>query len=152
MLLGTVASASAYVIAGVLLHDGPTVPGYDVLMVATDLAITTAAFAAMVQVLLALADAPANRARATAAGLLAATTAVPVVALVSLGAMLSTLEPLAQPTAVNSLVLAMWGVGKQLVPVPVGFAAAAVLIAAAPILRSLLPRLPSSTTEALVSA
>jgi hypothetical protein len=130
LAVGTFVALIHYGLAAVALQHGPDARGYEFLLTANTVAPVTAAVAAAAQVVLALRGAPRIRERVLALVLLAVTTTVPIVAMLLLGRTLATLQPLAQPDAVNSLVLAMWGVGRQLLVVPLAFGVAALLVPA----------------------
>lgn len=129
MVVGSTATLTLYVVAAILLRSGPSQEGYDVLLVANRLAVLTAAFAAALQVLAALAGAPGTRERTLVSALLAVTTAAPVAAVGLLGSQLVGMLPAGQPVALDSMLLAMVGVGQDVAPVPAVFAAAAVMLA-----------------------
>jgi hypothetical protein len=131
LAVGTFVALIHYGLAAVALQHGPDARGHEFLLTANTVAPVTAALAAGAQVVLALRGAPRIRERVLALVLLAVATTVPVAAMLLLGRTLAALQPLAQPETVNSLVLATWGVGRQLVVVPLAFGVAALLVPAA---------------------
>jgi hypothetical protein len=121
--LGGLALAVCLGIAFSALHGGPNPGGYGLLATA----IEALPYLAAVVSLTVIVGSIGTRVRFAVGGLALASGIVGGVAagLVGLGSTLDRMDPLHQPPAVNSLILAVWGVGSEIVPAALVLALAA---------------------------
>lgn len=127
-VLGVIAVAVTLGLALSALSTGPTIGGYDLLAVA----IQALPYLAAIVVLTVAVGSIGSRVRFAVGGLALAAGVVGGVALglVGIGSTMKGIDPLHQPPALNSLVLAVYGVGTQIVPVALVLAVGAAVLAA----------------------
>lgn len=109
------------------LSGGPNAAGYDLLLVA----MQSLPYLAAIVVLTVVVASVGPRVRFAVGGLALASGVVGGVGagLAALGSTLASIEPRSQPIELNSLLLAVWGVGTQLAPVALVLAAGAAVLA-----------------------
>ncbi len=140
-VLGGIAVAVILGLALAALSTGPTIGGYDLLAVA----IEALPYLAAVVVLTVILGSIGTRVRFAIGGLALASVIVGGVALglVGIGSTMKGIDPLHQPPALNSMVLAVYGVGTQIAPVALVLAAGALVLAAGTVVaRRLVSRTP----------
>ncbi len=110
------------------LSTGPTPIGYDLLAVA----MQALPYLAAVVVLTVIVRSIGTRVRFAVGGLALASGVVGGISagLVGLGSTLRGIDPLHQPPALNSLVIAVWAVGEQIAPAALVLAVGAAALAA----------------------
>ena len=125
--LGAIAVAVSYVLAFASLADGPNIGGYGYLEAANG----SVRYLAVLVVLTVAARVDITRMRFAVGGLALASGIVAGAAggLSILGSTLSNFQPLEQPAELNSLLLAIWGSGMEILPAAVILAIGAALIA-----------------------
>ena len=125
--LGGVAVALCLALALSALSGGPSRTGYDLLAIAMQALPYLAAVAAMTVIV----GSTGTRVRFAVGGLALASGVLGSVAagLVGLGSTLAGIEPRNQPVEVNSLLLAVWGVGGQVAPAALVLAGGAAVLA-----------------------
>jgi hypothetical protein len=113
-VLGGLAIAVSMGFALAALSDGPSANGYSLLLTAMALL----PYLAVAIVLTVIIGSIGTRLRFAIGGLALASGVVAGIAagLVALGSTLDRIDPLRQPPALNSMILAMRGVGEQLIP------------------------------------
>ncbi len=131
-VLGGVAVAVCLGLALSALSGGPTQSGYGLLAVT----IEALPYLAAVVVLTVIVGSIGTRVRFAVGGLALASGVVGGVAagLVGLGSTLDRMDPLHQPPALNSLILAVWGVAGQIAPVALVLAVGAAVLAASTVI------------------
>jgi hypothetical protein len=143
-VLGGLAVAIGFAIAFSALSDGPDRTGYDIL----GAAVAALPYLASVVVATVMVGSIGGRVRFAIGGLALASGMVAGIAagLVTLGSTLVRIEPRSQPVELNSLLLAVWGVGTQITPVAIVLVVGAVALAAATMITRRVTTGPASVT------
>jgi hypothetical protein len=127
-VLAAAPAAGLFGVAAVELRHGPSAPGYTALAHAVEFTIATAALVAAAAAVAAWRGQRSLRTRGFVLLLSSGFTGVIAASAVTIGRTMATFHPTEQPAGLNSLILALEGVGHQLLAVPVVLSVGALLV------------------------